>query len=193
MNRLAYLAAMALLGVGLTLEQNTKPSSDPSNSSNTSSQAQSATSTPNSTEKAPDAVPSPNHRRDQGEPSTSAVPDPTVRDQQGSTMSTTDAAGQNNSQPSPSTMGTTGSTPATSDQTSKPKRPATMLQNGTPPDQQPNSSTGPDAASPHAELTPTPATRAASTHTPDPGTCMNPAALPASADGSPPNNTPRCR
>jgi len=189
MKRMIYLTAMALLGIGLTLAQNTKPSSDPSNSSNTSTQAQSATSTPDSKEKAPDAGPSAHRHRGQGEPSTSAVPDPTVRDQQSSTISTPDAAGQNNNQPS--TMGTIGSSPATSDQMSEPKKPATLPQNGTPPDRQPNSSTGPDAASLHTEFTP-PA-RAVSTHTPDPGTCMNPAALQTTADGSEPNKTPPCR
>ena len=189
MKRMIYLTAMALLGIGLTLAQNTKPSSDPSNSSNTSSQAQSATSTPDSNEKASDAGPSAHRHRDQGEPSTSAVPDPTVRDQQSSTISTPDAARQNNNQPSP--MGTTGRSPATSDQMSEPKKPATFPQNGTPPDQQRDSSTGPDAASPHAEFTP-PA-RAVSTHTPDPGTCMNPAALQTSADGSESSNAPHCR
>jgi len=188
MKRLAFLAAMAILGIGLTLAQNTKPSSDPSNSSNASSQAQSPTSTPDH-EKAPDAVPSSNRHRNQREPSPSAAPDTTVRDQQSSTMSTPDAAGQNNTQPSPSAMGTTGSTPARSE----PKQPATMPQNETPPDQQPNSSTAPAAASPHAELAPTPAARAVSTHTPDPGTCMNPAALQTSADGGESSNPPPCR
>jgi hypothetical protein len=178
MKRLAYLTAMALLGIGLTLAQNTqntKPSSDPSNSSNNANQAQSATSqTGDNSATAPGA-----NRRHKQKPSQSAVPDPTVRDQQSSTNSANDASGQKSNQASPSTMGTTGSTPAPEE-----KQPATIPQNGTSPDQQPNSTTGPDTATPRAQLLPTPAARAAATHTPDPGTCMNPAAMEVSADGS---------
>jgi FtsZ-interacting cell division protein ZipA len=189
MNRLAYLAAMALLGIGLTLAQNTKPSSDPSNSSNTSSQPQSDNSAPQASGKDQIDAGSAKRHRNGSASSKDAVPDPTIHDQQGSTTSTTDPSGQSNRQPSTSTMGTAGSTPGTPEQ----KQPATMPQNGTPPDQQPNSSTGPDTATPHAALLQTPAARAVSTHTPDPGTCMNPAALQTAADGTQPSNAPRCR
>lgn len=175
MNRLVCLIAMALLGIGLTLAQNTKPSSDPSNSSNNASQAQSAT--PQQDDNSSASTPKTNQRR-RHEPSQSAVPDPTIHDRQSNANSANDASGQKSNQASPSTMGTTGSTPPTPEE----KQPATNPQNGTPPDQQPNSSTTPGSAPPHAELRQTPAARAVATHTPDPGTCMNPAALEVSAE-----------
>jgi hypothetical protein len=56
-------------------------------------------------------------------------------------------------------------------------------------DQQPASSTTP--SSPQL-LTQTPAARAAATHTPDPGTCMNPAALEPTPAGTPPHHGPPC-
>ncbi len=190
MKRMAYLTAMALLGIGLTLAQNTqstKPSSDPSNSSNNASQAQSDNSTPQQGEKDPMDAPTAK-RHGSGATSRSAVPDPTVQDQQSGADSANDASGQKTSQPSPSTMGTTGSTPAMPDE----KQPATTPQNDTSPDQQPNSTTGPDTATPHAQLLQTPSARAVATHTPDPGTCMNPAALESMADGNQPAAAP-CR
>jgi cytoskeletal protein RodZ len=52
--------------------------------------------------------------------------------------------------------------------------------------QQPNSSSSPSSPQPQAYPTQTPAARAAATHTPDPGTCMNPAALQAAENGNPP-------
>ncbi len=191
MKRLAYLTAMALLGIGLTLAQNTtqstKPSSDPSNSSNNASQAQSDNSTTQRSEK--DQIDKPGAKQHgSGESSKDAVPNPTINDQQSNASSASDASGQKTGQPSPSTMGTTGSTPPAQDDKQPPAEPA----NATPPDQQPNSSTGPGTASPHAELLQTPAARAVATHTPDPGTCMNPAALESSADGTQPAAAP-CR
>jgi hypothetical protein len=174
MKKLIYLTVVALLGIAFTLAQNTqstKPSSDASNSSNVSSQAPASSQADDQ-----DQAPSPQQLKKPGE-SKQAVPDPTVRDQQGKTPSTTGASGSN-AQPSPSTMGTTGSTPA------EPVQPSTSPQNATPPDQQPNSTTGPASASPHAELMQTPAARAMRTHTPDPGTCMNPAALETATEGS---------
>ena len=180
MKRMIYLTAMALLGIGLTVAQNpqsTRPSSDPSNSSNPSNQAQSDTSVPQHGET--DQIDTPNAKRHgSGESSPGAVPNPAIQDQQNGSNSAGDASGQNNGQPSPSTMGTTGSTPPTQDD----KQPAATPQDGTPPDQQPDSSTG--AASPHAELLPAPAARAVATHTPDPGTCMNPASVETTADAS---------
>jgi hypothetical protein len=185
MKSLIYLTAIALLGIAFTLAQNTqstKPSSDASNSSNMSSQAPAGQTNSQQQQDDQDQVPSPQQLREQGE-AKHAVPDPTVRDQQGSTPSTTGASGSN-APTSPSTMGTTGSTP--------PEAPSTTPQNATPPDQQPNSTTGPAAASPHAQLMQTPSARAMHTHTPDPGTCMNPAALETTAEGSQPPQQP-CR
>jgi len=190
MTRLALLTAMALLGIGLLLAQSTqstKPLSDQSNSSNTSSQQQS--SEPATPSKDQQAGAMPNHQAGQqgkGDPAHQGLPDAGVRDQQNSTTSTTGAGGQNNTPPSQSTMGTTGSTPGASEAPQQQTAPQS-----TTPDQQPNPSTQPDATTPHAELMPTPAARAVATHTPDPGTCMNPAALQTSGDGTP--APPPCR
>ena len=181
MNRLALLTAMALLGLGFTLAQNTqstKPLSDQSNSSNVSPQSQSSAPTTRGKDEGAGALP--NHREQQSDKSQTRVPDPTVEDRQSSTPSTTGAAGQDNNPPSRSTMGTTGSTSGASE----PTQPQTRPQTGASPDQQPNPSTQPDATAPHAELLQTPAARAVATHTPDPGTCMNPAALQTSGDGT---------
>jgi len=167
MDRLAYLTAMALLGIGLTMAQNTKPRSDPSNSSNAATQAQSST-TANGQQSQSGRVIHGKHRSDRE----TAVPNPAVNDQQNSTTDTTGVSGEN-PQPSNSTMGTSGSTPG---RTQHGNPAATMPQTAPPADQQPNSSTSPNA-SPHAKVLQTPAARAAATHTPDPGTCMNPAAL----------------
>ena len=190
MNRLALLTAMALLGIGLLLAQNTqstKPLSDQSNSSNASSQPQSSEPATSSKDRQSGAMP--NHQAGQqgkGDPAHQGLPDAAVRDEQNSTTSTTGAAGQNNTPPSSSTMGTTGSTPGASE----PPQTQTAPQSTTPPDQQPNPSSQPEPT-PHAQLMQTPAARAVATHTPDPGTCMNPAALPSSADGTP--AAPPCR
>lgn len=170
MTKIVYLAAMALLGLGLTMAQNTSPASDSSNSSKPA-QTQSGTATPGSADSshANRKVPA-RHRSQQDQEQ--KVPDTTVRDQQSSTTSTTGVSGENKSQPSKSTMGTTGSTPATEE-----NRQAEP-QNGPPTDQQPNSSSSPTTpAPPQMVMNSTPAARAAATHTPDPGTCMNPAAM----------------
>jgi len=44
-----------------------------------------------------------------------------------------------------------------------------------------------------AYMNQTPAQRAAATHTPDPGTCMNPAALQTGEGGTPPAQAPPCK
>ena len=81
MTKLLYLAAMALLGLGLTVAQNTSPQSDTSNSSKTA-QTQNST-TPNR------AKPTPGHTdpgtTNQSRPSENATPNTTVQDQQNST------------------------------------------------------------------------------------------------------------
>jgi hypothetical protein len=61
-----------------------------------------------------------------------------------------------------------------------------------PPVQQPNFPTRPTAPQSQAYLTQTPAARAVATHTPDPGTCMNPAALQAAENGSQPRPGAPC-
>jgi hypothetical protein len=190
MHRLALLVAMALLGIGLILAQNTqstKPSSDPSNSSNPSVQPESspAATQQNEEDRAPAPSAKPHRRRDAS--SQPDVPDTTIQDRQGSTTSTTGVSGQNEPPSANTKMGTAGSTPAAPEQ----KQPAANPQNGTSPDQQPNSSTGAETTAPHAELLQTPVARAAATHTPDPGTCMNPAALQTGVNGAP--APPPCR
>lgn len=58
--------------------------------------------------------------------------------------------------------------------------------------QQPNFPTRPTAPQSQAYLTQTPAARAVATHTPDPGTCMNPAALQAAENGNQPRPGAPC-
>ena len=98
------------------------------------------------------------------------VPDTTIRDQQHSTTSSTGASAQNNNAPSPASRGTSSNPPE-----------ATVPSN-----------TSPSSPPPQASLTQTPAARAAATHTPDPGTCMNPAALEPGANGAPRRPVPPC-
>lgn len=183
MTKLLYLAAMAFLGLGLTIAQNTSPATDSSNSSKPP-QAQSGSAATSSNPAEQNAHPKGRHHSQQG------VPDTTVQDQQGSTTSATDPSGQDRRRSSTSKMGTTGSTPepeSTAPQTDR--RPQTERQstpqNGTPTDQQPNSSSSPTTP-PQMTMNQTPGARAMATHTPDPGTCMNPASLQA---GSDPNGT----
>ena len=188
MTKLAYLTAMALLGIGMTMAQNaqsTKPSSDQSNSSTPAGQAQSGSASTD------EAQPTPRRHHKKGEPSQSAVPDTTVRDQQGSTTSTTGAAGQDNSQASSSKMGTGGGTPSTGERSHEDNR-QTVPQNASPADQQPNTTSSPSAPSPQARLLQTPGARAAATHTPDAGTCMNPAALEVPQNGAGAHPDARC-
>ena len=173
MTKLLYLAAMALLGLGLTMAQNASPQSDSSNSSKTS-QTQNSTAPTHAKPGSADRSATDASKRHQQE----APPNTTVQDQQNSTTSTTGASGESNSQPSSSTMGTTGSTPE-SENPDTGNKGATIPQNSTPADQQPNSSSNPN---PHLVmnsqgLNSTPAARAVATHTPDPGTCMNPASV----------------
>lgn len=178
---------MALLGLGLTMAQSGTPASDSSNSSQPN-QAQNDKSTSNSgkpaTHKRQQADESKEQRREQ------KLPDPTVQDQPNGTTSTTGAADENNSTPSLSTMGTTGSNP-------EPEKAPPANRTGEQPggdstDQQPNSSSPPSPH--HVAMNSTPAARAMATHSPDPGTCMNPAALDsAQVNGAntPPKN-PNC-
>ncbi|MGA7459677.1 MAG: hypothetical protein WBW69_05595 [Candidatus Korobacteraceae bacterium] len=77
---------------------------------------------------------------------------------------------------------TTVRTPATNE-------PSTMTR---PSDQQPNSSTSSSSPQAQAYLMQTPAARAVATHTPDPGTCMNPAALQAAENSNQPRPGPPC-
>lgn len=183
MTKLVYLAAMALLGLGLTMAQDPSPQSDSSNSSKTA-QTQTAT-TPNHTK--------PMQGADRGmageshHSSENSAPDTTVQDRQNSTTSTTGASGQSDTQPSKSTMGTTGNTPD-SENPEPGNRGTTVPQNGVPADQQPNSSANP-TPTPHLmmnsqQLNSTPAARAVATHTPDPGTCMNPASVDGQSAGT---------
>ena len=180
MKGLTYFAVvMALFAALIFAQSSTSTPSDQSNSAKPSAQSQKET--PNSdTSSRPSR--DPNGARMHDHQSNNSVPDTTVRDQQRSTTSTTGATGQDNAQPSTSTMGTTGRTPAANE-------PSTT----TPPsDQQPNTSTNPSSPQPQAYLMQTPAARAAATHTPDPGTCMNPAALQTSDNGSQPRQGPPC-
>lgn len=80
------------------------------------------------------------------------------------------------------------SVPDTTVRTPAASEPSPMIR---PSDHQPNSST---SSSPQAQayLTQTPAARAVATHTPDPGTCMNPAALQATENGAQPRPGPPC-
>lgn len=173
MTKLLYLATMALLGLGLTMAQSSSPASDSSNSSKAAQSQSSPDSNgaPGKSSRTDHTSTSPNKRRSQ-----QPVLDTTVQDQQNSTTSTTGASGQENQRPSTSRMGTTGSTPET-DNTAPAGNPATTPQNGMPPDQQPNSSSSPSTPTPHLVMNATPGARAVATHTPDPGTCMNPASL----------------
>jgi hypothetical protein len=176
MTKLTYLAAMTLLGLGLTMaQQHASTPSDSSNSSTPSAVPQKGT-TPNkatSTSGTDQNSPANNQRIPK-----SSVPDTTVRDQQRSTTSTTDASGQTDSRPSTSTMGTTGSTPGTED-AAPANNGSSDPQTGTSTDQQPNSSSSPATPAPHLVMNQTPGARAVATHTPDPGTCMSPAAMDA--------------
>lgn len=135
MDRLAYLAAMALLGIGLTMAQNAKPNSDPGNSSNSSMQSQSSAS---------------------GTADTGQIPATTARHHRTAT----------------------GSATATPDSVQQANKSPAIPQN---------------SAAPHAALTQGPAARAAATHTPDPGTCMNPDALQTTENGVQTNTGSPCR
>ena len=173
-----FATAMVLFAAMIFGQSAPSTPSDQSNSSKSSAQSQNQTNSDSSGRATGDKNRSRMHDRQ----SDSSVPDTTVRDQQHSTTSTTGVSGQNDAQPSPSTMGTTGRTPAANE-------PSTT----TPPsDQQPNSSTSPSTLQPQAYLTQMPATRAAATHTPDPGTCMNPAALQTAENGAQPRPGPHC-
>lgn len=172
MTKLMYVAAMALLGLGLTAAQN---SATPSDSSNSSKAAQTQNTTPPTSPQSSGPGASSQNSPKAKAHSQEGAPDTTVKDQQSSTTSTTDASGQSDSRPSTSTMGTTGSTPGT--ENSAPANDATTPQEGSSTDQQPNSSSSPTTPTPHLMSAMTPAARAVATHTPDPGTCMNPAAV----------------
>lgn len=198
MNRILYLLAMALLGLGLTLAQNTTPASDQSNSSHNHPQSQSTTTLPSTGAQVPDSpsttMPGKAEREHKG------VPNATVEDKQSCTTSTTGVGGQTPGTPSSSTMGTTSNSNAPQGEPVPDKGLERKQQQQTPAaeppaDQQPNPSTAPDKPQAHLVLEQTPAARAMSTHTPDPGTCMNPAAMQTTqaADGTTtPARTPNC-
>lgn len=172
MTKLAYLAGMAILALGMTMAQNT---STPSDSSNSSKAGQTGTASRDGASNG--GAPRQNSAANDKRRPQSGVPDATVRDQQSSTTSTTSVAGQTDSRPSsPSTMGTTGSTPGTEDAV-PPNHGSSNPQTGSPTDQQPNSSSSPTTPTPHLVMNQTPAARAVATHTPDPGTCMSPEAM----------------
>ncbi len=187
MTGLTYFAALAVLFAAMIFGQSStsNPSSDPSNSSK-SAQTQSSTNTDQSGQNSHTTK----GAKTPGQESQSGVPDTTVRDQQRSTTSTTGASGQNNQPPSTSTMGTSSTGSDKMEGTEQ--EPSTQPQLNTPADQQPNSSTNP-SSTPQAYLIQTPAARAVATHTPDPGTCMNPAALQTASDGSQPQLSPNCK
>jgi len=178
MKGLTYFAVlMALFAAMIFAQSSTSTPGDQSNSSKPSAQSQDTTTntdTSNRTSRSTNGGWM--HDRQSG----NSVPDTTVRDQQPSTTSTTGASGQNNNEPSSSTMGTAGRTPAANEPSTPP-----------PPDQQPDPSTKPSSPHPQAYLAPTPATRAVATHTPDPGTCMNPASLENAQSPAP--RTPPCQ
>ena len=186
MTKLLYLAAMALLGLGLTMAQSGTPASDSSNSSKPA-QAQGDTSTSSSTNSA-----TRNPKRTQhahGQRSEEKVPDTTIQDHPSGTTSTTGASGQGNSTPSSSNMGTTGSNPEP--EKTQPANHTGAQPGGDATDQQPNASSSPSPH--HVALNSTPAARAMATHSPDPGTCMNPAAMDSNGNGSSsPARTPNC-
>jgi len=180
---------MALLGIGLTLAQNTSPASDPSNSSNSTNATQGQNTDSHSSKTAHSGKtmadkPSKEHK---------GVPSGAVEDQQNSTTSTTGENGENNT-PATSTMGTSsnGRDTRNPDGNRNGSTAQPVPQSEPPADQQPNPS-----APPHANnmgTSQTPATRAMATHTPDPGTCMNPAAMQTTqtADGAMAPRTPNC-
>jgi hypothetical protein len=188
MTGLTYFAAMAVLMAALIFGQSSTPSSDAGNSSHSSTQSQNGsagTSADQNTHRDTHHGAKPRSQEN--------VPNTTVNDQQSSTTSRTGVAGQNNTRPSTSTMGTTGKTPATSDQAPPKNNGATTPQSGTPTDQQPNSPSSPSSPPPQATMYMSPAARAAATHVPDPGTCMNPVAFDNGQNtGAPPRPGPNC-
>ncbi len=170
MKVLAYSACLAVLASGMLIAQNSKPASDPSNSTNASPQAQ---QNPSASDQSSAATRGARHKTRHQQ---NSVPDTTIQDQQTSTTSTTGVAGENNTPSSSRSMGTTGRAPGTVGQAPAGNSGAISPQTGTSTDQQPNTSTSPSTPPPQAAST-SPGVRAAATHTPDPGTCMNPAAV----------------
>ena len=190
MTKMLYLAAMALLGLGMTMAQSTTPTSDPSNSSKPAQTQNGAASNSGAADSSQTTgKPSARHQH-QANRRQDKVPDPTVRDQQSSTTSTTGASGQNSGTPSTSNMGTAGSNPEP--ENTPPANRTGEQPGGEPTDQQPNSSSPP--SQPHLVMNSTPGARAAATHSPDPGTCMNPASLQTSEAGGTtmPSSNPNC-
>jgi len=175
MKRFGYLATLTILASGMMLAQTTAPSSDTSNSSNPAAQAQNqqdnGTAQPKTGANTGSSTTAPNP----------AMPSTTINDQQSSTTSTTGVTEQNPEQPS-STIGTTGSTPPSPPQ-SNPENPSPSVpQTSTSPDQQPNASSSPAVNPPQATTSSgtsgqTNGARAGATHTPDPGSRMNPKAV----------------
>jgi hypothetical protein len=186
MQGLTYFAGMMVLFAAMIFGQSSPstPSSDPSNSSSSSAQSQDGISNPDRPAQAQT-----NSGATKSQEGT-AQPDTTVRDQQNSTTSTAGANGESNTPPSSSNMGTSSNSNKKMEGTEQ--EPSTQPKdkaprNGNSVDQQPNSSSSPNSAPPQAFLIEGPAARAVSTHTPDPGTCMNPAAL---QDGQAGTNPP---
>jgi len=178
---------MALLGIGLTLAQNTSPASDPSNSSNSTNATQGQNTDSHSSKTAHSG------KTMADKPSHKGVPSGAVEDQQNSTTSTTGENGENNT-PATSTMGTSsnGRDTRNPDGNRNGSTAQPVPQSEPPADQQPNPSAPPHAS--NMGTSQTPATRAMATHTPDPGTCMNPAAMQTTltADGAMAPRTPNC-
>lgn len=179
MRGLTYFAAlMALFAAMIFAQSSSSTPSDQSNSSKPSAQSQNDANSDTLGRTSRDK----NGSRMHDHHADNSAPDTTVRDQQHSTTSTTGVSGQSNPQTSTSTMGTTGRTAGANEPSAT-----------TPPsDQQPNSSTSPSSPRPQAYLMQTPAARAVATHTPDPGTCMNPAALQTTESGVQPRPGPPC-
>jgi hypothetical protein len=174
MTALTYFTATLVIAAAMVFAQSSPqaPSSDASNSAK-SGQSQNGSA---SVDQSENGVNRPGQAAGTKPESQPTTPDTTIRDQQGSTTATTGADGQSNSHRSHS-MGTTGSTPGTDEPQQKGNHSATTPEGGSSPDQQPNSTTSPASPPPQAAMFQTPGTRAMATHTPDPGTCMNPAAF----------------
>ncbi len=174
MTALTYFTATLVIVAAMGFAQSSPqaPSSDASNSAK-AGQSQNGSASADQSE---NGVNHPGRATGTKPEPQATPPDTTIRDQQGSTTSTTGADGQTSSHRSHSTMGTTGSTPGTDEPQQKGNHSATTPDSGSSPDQQPDT-TSPSSPPPQAAMLQTPGARAMATHTPDPGTCMNPASF----------------
>ena len=181
MKGLTYFAAIAMLLAALIFAQSSSstPNSDPQ-------QLQQNPVTHPAAKPDTNPAPEPEHRR--GARGSKDLPNTAVEDRQPSTTATTGAGQAEESGRSTPPMGTTGSTPGAEEQPQKRNQGGTTPDAGTPVEQQPNPSSNPDSTPPQAYVNMTPAARAVATHSPDPGSCMNPAALEIapSSTGAPP-------